>query len=246
MALTLNNLKMDIQEDTIIGELVANDYRAASVFKKHGIDFCCNGNRTISDASSAKVSVAQLMDELNGITTKVSEDNVDYKSWPLDLLADYIEKKHHRYAEAKITEIKPYLNKIVKVHGQKHPELLKVEELFLASAGELTAHMKKEELMLFPFIRKMVSAKMNNEPVPTPMFGSVRNPIEMMMKEHTTEGERFVEIAELTYNYTPPADGCNTYKVTFALLQEFEEDLHKHIHLENNILFAKAIEMEKE
>lgn len=237
---------MDIQENTIIGELVANDYRAASVFKKHGIDFCCNGNRTLSDASSAKVSVEQLMDELNGITTKTTDDNVDYKSWPLDLLADYIEKKHHRYAEAKITEIKPYLNKIVKVHGERHPELRKVEELFLASAGELTTHMKKEELMLFPFIRKMVNAKMNNEPIPTPMFGSVRNPIETMMKEHTTEGERFVDIAALTDNYTPPSDACNTYKVTFALLKEFEEDLHKHIHLENNILFSKAIEMEKE
>ena len=244
--INLKLLKMDIQENTIIGELVANDYRAASIFKKHGIDFCCNGNRTLSDASSAKVSVAQLMDELNGITTNASEDNVDYKAWPLDLLADYIEKKHHRYAEAKITEIKPYLDKIVKVHGQRHPELLKVQELFMDSAGELTAHMKKEELMLFPFIRKMVSAKMNNEPVPTPMFGTVRNPIEMMMKDHTVEGERFVEIAELTDNYTPPEDACNTYKVTFALLQEFEEDLHKHIHLENNILFTKAIEMEQE
>lgn len=236
---------MDIQENTIVGELVAKDYRTAAVFKKHGIDFCCNGNRTLNDASVKKVSVNELVTDLENVVKTTGESAIDFQSWPLDLLADYIEKTHHRFVEAKITEIKPYLSKIVKVHGQTHPELLKVQDLFLASAGELTAHMRKEELILFPFIRKMVQAKLQNESVLTPMFGTVQNPIEAMMREHTNEGERFAEISELTNMYAPPADACGTYKVTFALLKEFEDDLHKHIHLENNILFTKAIEMEK-
>lgn len=236
---------MDIQENTIVGELVAKDYRTAAVFKKHGIDFCCNGNRTLNDASVKKVSVNELVTDLENVIKTTGESAIDFQSWPLDLLADYIEKTHHRFVEAKITEIKPYLSKIVKVHGQTHPELLKVQDLFLASAGELTAHMRKEELILFPFIRKMVQAKLQNESVLTPMFGTVQNPIEAMMREHTNEGERFAEISELTNMYAPPADACGTYKVTFALLKEFEDDLHKHIHLENNILFTKAIEMEK-
>ena len=236
---------MDIQENTIVGELVAKDYRTAAVFKKHGIDFYCNGNRTLNDASVKKVSVNELVTDLENVIKTTGESAIDFQSWPLDLLADYIEKTHHRFVEAKITEIKPYLSKIVKVHGQTHPELLKVQDLFLASAGELTAHMRKEELILFPFIRKMVQAKLQNESVLTPMFGTVQNPIEAMMREHTNEGERFAEISELTNMYAPPADACGTYKVTFALLKEFEDDLHKHIHLENNILFTKAIEMEK-
>ena len=192
-----------------------------------------------------KVPINELVTDLENVVKTTGESAIDFQSWPLDLLADYIEKTHHRFVEAKITEIKPYLSKIVKVHGQTHPELLKVQDLFLASAGELTAHMRKEELILFPFIRKMVQAKLQNESVLTPMFGTVQNPIEAMMREHTNEGERFAEISELTNMYAPPADACGTYKVTFALLKEFEDDLHKHIHLENNILFTKAIEMEK-
>ena len=107
-------------------------------------------------------------------------------------------------------------------------------------------HMKKEELILFPFIRKMAKAKQENTKLDTPNFGTVQNPIEMMMEEHTTEGDRFRKIETLSNNYTPPEDACNTYRVTFALLNEFEQDLHMHIHLENNILFPRAIELEKQ
>ena len=170
----------------------------------------------------------------------------DYQSWPLDLLADYIEKKHHRYVQEKTLEIQPYLDKICKVHGERHPELLEIKEEFNASAGELAAHMKKEEMILFPFIRKMTKAKLENTKVDAAHFGTVKNPIQMMMNEHTVEGNRFRKIEELSNNYTPPLDACNTYRVSFALLKEFEQDLHLHIHLENNILFPRAIEIEKE
>lgn len=236
---------MNIQKNQIIGELVAQDYRAATVFKKYGIDFCCQGNRTINDACEAKqIDEKLVVSDLNALIHSQSEIVTDYKSWPIDLLADYIEKKHHRYVQEKTLEIQPYLDKICKVHGEHHPELFEIKDEFNASAAELAIHMKKEELVLFPFIRKMVKAKQNNSTLDAPHFGTIQNPIQMMMNEHTSEGDRFRKIEELSSNYTAPPDACNTYRVTFALLKEFEQDLHLHIHLENNILFPKAIELE--
>ena len=238
---------MNIKEDQIIGELVANDYRTASVFKKYNIDFCCQGNRTIIDACEAKEIDGKLVvADLNALVQSQEAGSIDYQSWPLDLLAEYIEKKHHRYVEEKTQEIKPYLEKICRVHGGRHPELLEINEHFNATAAELAMHMKKEELMVFPFIKKMVKAKEEGTKVAAPNFESIQFPIQAMMDEHTNEGDRFRLIEALSDNYTPPADGCNTYRVTFALLKEFEQDLHLHIHLENNILFPKAIELEKE
>ncbi|PZX50675.1 regulator of cell morphogenesis and NO signaling [Algoriphagus ratkowskyi] len=237
---------MSLSEQSIIGELVATDYRYATVFQNNKIDFCCQGNRTIEEACDRKkVSIDALLVELNNAAQVTDGASTDFNSWPLDLLATYIEKKHHRYVESRITEIKPMLAKIVKVHGDMHPELLEVEELFLGSAGELTAHMKKEEFILFPFVKKLVEAQESNTEVTPGQFGTVANPIAMMMDEHSAEGERFRKIAEITNDYTPPKGACTTYMVTFSLLKEFEQDLHHHIHLENNILFPKAIELEK-
>jgi regulator of cell morphogenesis and NO signaling len=127
------------------------------------------------------------------------------------------------------------------VHGAAHPELFEIKNLFKRTADELTQHMKKEELILFPYIKKMVEADRTKSALSAPGFGSVANPIAMMMEEHENEGNRFEKIVAISNNYMPPADGCNTYKVTFQMLQEFESDLHTHIHLENNILFPKAI-----
>lgn len=238
---------MELLKENIIGELVALDYRAASVFKKHGIDFCCQGNRTIEEACNKKNIDGQIVvNELKAALQKKEQGSTDFQSWPLDLLTEYIEKKHHRYVEDKMLEIRPFLNKVCNVHGPQHPELYKINELFTEGCGELAQHMKKEELVLFSYIRKTVKAKRENSSLDQPAFGTVQNPIKMMMHEHEVEGERFRTIAELSNNYTPPADGCNTYRVTFALLQEFEEDLHLHIHLENNILFPGAIKLEEE
>lgn len=238
---------MNIQENNIIGELVANDYRTASVFKKYGVDFCCQGNRTIADACMVKkVDPKSVITDLNQINQEQVSASTDYKSWPIDLLTDYIEKKHHRYVEDKTQEIKPYLDKICSVHGEHHPELFEIRDQFIASAGELAAHMKKEEFILFPFIRKLAKARQENMLIDAPSFGTVQNPIAMMHEEHNIEGDRFRKIEELSNHYTPPNDACNTYRVTLALLHEFEQDLHLHIHLENNILFPKAIEMEAE
>ncbi len=230
-----------------IGQFVADDYRTAAIFSNYGIDFCCKGHRTIEEVCNKKgIDANQLLDELDALLNAKSDQSIDYKSWPMDLLVDYIEKKHHRYVEEKTPVLKQFLDKLCRVHGDRHPELFQINELFTASAGELAAHMKKEELILFPFIKKMVSAVINQGGVEMPHFGTVENPIAMMKEEHDNEGERFRKIAELTNNYNPPADACNTYRVTFAMLDEFEKDLHLHIHLENNILFPKAIKLEQQ
>lgn len=230
-----------------IGQMVAEDYRKASVFEAFGIDFCCKGNKTMDEVCDAKgINKHLLLKDLEKIKNTETTNPFDYNSWPLDLLADYIEKKHHRYVEEKTVQLKQYLEKISMVHGKQHPELFKIKELFLESAGDLAAHMKKEELILFPYIRKLVVAQKDKNSFNRPQFGTIQNPIEMMKHDHDHEGERFRQIAELSNNYQAPADGCNTYKVTFSLLKEFENDLHLHIHLENNILFPKSIELEKQ
>ncbi|MES2418533.1 MAG: iron-sulfur cluster repair di-iron protein [Bacteroidota bacterium] len=236
---------MEITQEQTIGQLVAANYRTAAVFKKYNIDFCCNGNRTIAAAAiQNNTDFIQLEKELALALEVAGSDNIDYKSWSLDLLADYVEKKHHRYVKAQIPVIGEYLIKLCKVHGQKHPELFEINELFDDSATEFKNHMQKEELMLFPYIRKLALAKQEHKPAQPAPFGTVQNPIQMMMNEHLTEGERFRKISALSDNYVAPADGCNTYRVAFALLKEFEDDLHLHIHIENNILFPKAIELE--
>ena len=235
-----------LTQEKTIGDFVAENFRTAEVFKKYNIDFCCKGGRTVEEAcDKKKVSPEEIYKELEEVANRKSED-IDFNSWPLDLLADYVEKTHHRYVEEKSAMLIPYLNKLCKVHGERHPELFEINQLFIGSAQDLAAHMKKEELILFPFVKNMVKAKISNEAIQQPHFGTVENPVNMMKHEHTVEGERLRKIADLTNEYTPPADACNTYKVTFAMLQDFENDLHKHIHLENNILFPKAIQLEKE
>lgn len=237
---------MKITQNTTIGEIVTHDFRTAALFSKLGIDFCCRGHRTIEEVSQKKgLDATQLQRELDEILQKTESGSIDFKSWPLDLLADYVEKTHHRYIEEKTPVLLAFLHKLCKVHGERHPELFEINRLFTESAQDLAAHLKKEELILFPFVRKMVNARITGKKFERPQFGTVENPIEMMKHEHDTEGERFREIARLTNHYTAPADGCNTYRTAFLMLEEFEQDLHKHIHLENNILFPNALALEK-
>ncbi|MDY0102362.1 MAG: iron-sulfur cluster repair di-iron protein [Lentimicrobium sp.] len=228
-----------------VGSFVTENYRTASIFDKYGIDFCCRGNRSLDEACNEhSVDKQALLNELANLSAEKASDDNDPAHWPLDLLADYIEKKHHRYVEKAIPELFAYLEKVVNAHGSKHPEVIEIAEHFKISAGELTKHMKKEELVLFPYIKKMVEAQDHGKPLPSAMFGNVQNPIAMMMNEHENEGERFRLIANLSNNYEVPADACNTFRVNYSLLKAFQDDLHRHIHLENNILFPKAIEME--
>ena len=237
---------METLEKKTIGEYVAKDFRTAAIFSKYGIDFCCKGNRSIEEVCAVKKKNPEdIYADLERVTQNATQ-NIDFKAWDLDLLSDYIEKTHHRYVEEKTIYLLQFLDKLRRVKGDRYPELIEVHELFKQSAEDLGAHMKKEELILFPFIRKMTANQLAGEATPLPHFGTVQNPINSMHHEHDTEGERFRTIAELTNHYTPPSDACATYQVTFSLLKEFEEDLHLHIHLENNILFPKAIQLEQQ
>jgi regulator of cell morphogenesis and NO signaling len=238
---------METLEKITIGEYVAKDFRTAALFSKYGIDFCCKGNRTVDEVCEKKaVQPADLQIEIDAILNTKSDSGIDFNVWPLDLLADYIEKTHHRYVEEKTPTLLQFLDKLCKVHGASHPELFEINELFKGCAGELAQHMKKEELMLFPFIKKMVTASISDELIAQPHFGTVKNPIAMMMAEHEAEGDRFAKIVELTNNYTPPADACNTYKVTFAMLQNLNKiytntSIWKTIFCSKSSCFRKSI-----
>ena len=229
-----------------IGNVVAKNFKTAAVFTKYGMDFCCGGQVSIEKAADKKgINKNQLLNELESVLNESASEQIDFNAWPTDLLASYIVKTHHRYVREKTPVLLAYLNKIGKVHGERHPELYQVNKLFEECALELSHHLEKEEKILFPFIEKMEESKLTHDGYVQPGFGSVQNPISMMIHEHETEGDRFEKIAQLTNNYTAPEDACSTYKVAFEMLKEFEQDLHKHIHLENNILFPKSIKLEQ-
>jgi regulator of cell morphogenesis and NO signaling len=238
---------MNIHET--LGSIVAEDYRTALVFSKFKIDFCCKGGRTIGEVCSLKnIDPTILIEALWEVkNSAASPEDADARNWTATELADYIEKVHHAYIRETTPVLSAYLKKVATVHGERHPELREIFALFQESTIELLNHMVKEETVLFPAIRRMERLIENGATLDKPFyFGTVENPIAMMRHEHTTEGERFERIAILSHNYTPPADACNTYKVSFAKLREFEADLHRHIHFENNILFHKALDLEQQ
>ncbi len=226
-----------LNKSATIASVVSEDFKTAAIFSKHKIDFCCNGNKTIDEACTSKnIDIENLILELDSVLTQKSSSEIDFKSFPLDLLTDYIEKTFHRQIREVTPTLLTYLAKVARVHGERHPELNEIYTMFCESAVDLEAHMQKEEKVLFPYIRALYT-----EATPKSCFGVRENPIAAMMNEHEIEGDRYREIAKLTNDYQPPLDACNTYKVAFSMLQEFENQLHLHIHLENNILFPKAI-----
>ena len=230
-----------------IGEYVATDFRTAALFSNYTIDFCCKGNKTLAEVCAAKgLDIHQLENEITTILESNTATEIDFKSFSPNLLIDYILEAHHKYVVANTPVIVLYLNKLCKVHGERHPELFEITKLFKISAAEMGNHMQKEEVVLFPFIKMMTAAIKDNETIVQPHFGTVDNPIAMLKGDHETEGNLFAKISELSSHYTPPIDACETYKVTFAMLDEFEQNLHKHIHLENNILFLKAKKLEEQ
>jgi regulator of cell morphogenesis and NO signaling len=232
---------MTITLNTPVGEIVKNNFKAATLFQANKIDYCCNGHQTISEASEkAGIEAHALVDELELILQNNDPDTEYINNLELSDLADYIVKRHHSYVQKNIPFLKQNLEKIARVHGENHPELVEVRDQFFTSAGELTMHMQNEELILFPYVKQMEKARRENNGLPKSTFGSVSSPISAMMVEHQNEGERFEKISVLTNDYHVPEDGCTTYEVTLKQLADFEQDLHRHIHLENNILFTKA------
>lgn len=236
---------METLETKTVAELVTENIRTAHVFKKYGIDFCCGGGISIQKAATkANADLDELTNDLLNCVNTTTRAN-DYNNWELDFLTDHIINIHHRYIDDSIPLVKQYGERVQKVHGHHYNELFEINELFNEVAGEMSAHCKKEELILFPYIKKMVKAGKSGGELPSANFGSVDNPIKMMESEHEEAGEIMKKIAVLSNDFTPPGGACNTYRAFYAKLQEFEEDLHQHIHLENNILFPKSLKLEK-
>lgn len=235
----------DIDIEASVGELVAKDYRTADVFKKFGIDFCCGGKKSLKSTCKQK---GLLLADVESALAQIEslQEHHDYNAWDLDFLIDYIINVHHKYVLDSIPPLTEYSVKVARVHGNAHPEVLGIRNHFQNVANDLLSHMEKEEQVLFPYIHQMAIAKRDKKELAMPPFGTINNPIRMMELEHETAGDAFHKIKELSSNFNPPENACMTFKVLYSKLEEFERNLHEHIHLENNILFPKAILLESE
>jgi regulator of cell morphogenesis and NO signaling len=231
-------------DSTTIGDIVAGDFRTAAVFERFGIDFCCGGRRSLADACrSASTDPAAVLDALNALPPLTVDDD-DVVSWPIDRLVDYILAVHHTYVRSALPRISRYREKLQQVHGVRHPELHRIAATFNDVSAELHQHMLKEEQVLFPYLRDLAANARETCGAIVSPFGTVAHPIRMMEREHEQAGDGVRTIRELTGGYTVPADGCTTYEVCMAELERFEHDLHRHVHLENNVLFPRAIAIE--
>ena len=244
---TENNsaVESDLLFRMTLSEIVNKDFRTAQIFEKYNLDYCCRGNKSLSEACFEKgLKSGQILTELQDISLSIKKDSVRFDDWELDFLIDYIINNHHHYIRNNIPLISNLADKVVSAHSKLHPEATKISEIFSALGKELSRHLMKEEQILFPYIKNLVKIKNNSSKFEPPYFSTVANPIKMMEAEHTSAGDEMNEIRELSKNYQIPQDACNTFKVFYNELKEFEEDLHKHVYLENNILFPKSIELE--
>lgn len=238
---------MTATEDMTVREIVANDFRSAEVFQRHGIDFCCRGNRSLEDAcKSGGISVERILREVTEITAPPTAGGPRFNSWDLATLVSYIQANHHAFVRRTIPVLRTHTEKVAKAHGDAHPELCEVARLFALIADEMTSHMAKEEHILFPYIVALEQAVTANNSAPATPFGTVRNPIRMMEAEHESSGDAMARIRDLTSGYAVPEGACTTYRVCLQELEAFERDLHEHVHLENNILFPRALQLESE
>ena len=237
--------KKSAGEETV-GELAARDSRKAQAMAKLGIDFCCGGNKTISQAArEAGLTPAQFEQALNEAKEAPSGFTHSFDKWDADFLADYIYNQHHKYFYENRYLILQLAGKVQQVHGEAHPELEGIHNLVRKLFEELTDHFEKEEEILFPYIKELAVYKRNGD---HPLIQSSLSdgPLAAMYHEHETAGDLLKTLRHLSGNYQPPVDACGSYRRLYSGLEELEKDLHQHIHLENNILFVKAVEIEKE
>jgi len=237
---------MTLTATTTVGEIAAEMPSATREFEKLGIDYCCGGSRTLGQAcAEAHISIDEALARLeNGLASAQLDSSMDFQNQLLADLILHITSTHHAFVREESPRIQALAAKVVGVHGSNHPELLQVQQVFSALAEELRVHLMKEEQMLFPYISRMEESVLAGEPAPPAMFGTVANPVRMMMQEHDGAGEALRSLRAITSNYAIPEDVCISYRTLYQALQDFESDLHQHIHLENNILFPRAVAME--
>jgi regulator of cell morphogenesis and NO signaling len=232
--------------DETLGQIVSKNFRKAEVFKNHGIDFCCGGKKTLKQACAEKgLDLTKIQQELQTAGKSPGSRQLPYEDWTLDFLADYIVNTHHSYVKQALPDLRQYATKVARVHGGEHPELRRIAGLVEEINDELSSHLVKEEMVLFPYIKTLVAATNNSSAIQGSHFNTVQDPISMMEMEHELAGKKLQEIRAISNDYSLPGDACTTYTLLYESLDDFEQDLYTHVHLENNILFPKALKLEE-
>jgi regulator of cell morphogenesis and NO signaling len=235
---------MNIQTSDTVGSIVTRNLHAAQILTDHGLDFCCGGQKSLQEACEDKhIAIDSLMKQLGSLADARESQTPDFVDMNLIPLTKYIEKIHHKFTMEKILFIKSNLSKLINAHSHTHPELTEIKQTFDALSDHLTVHMKREELMVFPYIRNMT--RFGKTAIGRAVFGYIENPILDLVNDHQSESKKLKYLDNLTNHYAVPSDGCNTYTTTYQAMKELETDLYIHMHLENNILFPKAVAVEK-
>jgi regulator of cell morphogenesis and NO signaling len=228
-----------------VREIALNQPSSIRVFEQFGIDYCCGGRKPLAVACTENdIEIGSLLTALELAAQGPDVGAKDWKSASLESLVEHITSTHHEYVKRELPRLGTLANKVVAQHGSTHAEVLEIQAALAKLDSELMQHLAKEELVLFPYIANLERALANGDSRPHGCFATVANPIAMMTQEHDAAGGLLSEIRQLSSVYTPPPDACPTFHAFYAGLKEFEQDLHQHIHLENNILFPRAIEME--
>jgi len=238
---------MSIDTQRTVAEIALERPQAAAVFEKLGIDYCCNGRKPLAMAcETAGIDVNHVASLLEH-TTSADQPSAESQSWrghSLASLINHIVRKHHAYCWEECLRLEPLLAKVASKHGESHPELERVQALFMSLRNELSMHLMKEEQMLFPYIIRLEESATHKSAPPRAPFGTVQNPVRMMVQEHDNAGHLIRGIRGLTQNFTAPKDACNSFRALYQGLEAFEADLHQHIHLENNLLFPRAVALD--
>jgi regulator of cell morphogenesis and NO signaling len=237
---------MNQAQEITVAELAANSLAAVRVFEKFGIDYCCGGKRPLADACKDKGWDPDLVGrELEAALANTEAPQRDWNALPLGALIEHIVSTHHEYLRRELPALQARLDKVYRVYNQRYgPTLTGLPEVFEALRAELTLHMRKEEMILFPAVAALETAAVAGKPLPPTSFGNIANPIHMMEAEHESAGEALARIREITREFEIPEYGCVTYRALMSGLAELEQDLHMHIHLENNILFPRAQQLQ--
>jgi len=238
-----------IEAGSSVSDIVRYDYRTADLFRKYDIDFCCGGKWPLDVVCKNKnLETETIIEELEKIISQSSSNAaIDFDSWEIDFLTDYVLNVHHRYLEKALPDVKEQIRKFLDGHLKNYPDLVILEVIISRFMKEIPPHMKREEEIFFPYIKQIYHAHKHRESYARLLIRTLRKPLEeVMLKEHETTGSNLHQLRTATNNYTPPDNACITHKVTFAKLKELDKDLVQHIHLESNILFPKAIKMEQE
>lgn len=236
---------MSFKRTTRVADIAAANPGARKVLEEAAVDYCCGGARSLQEACMhAGVSAEEILRRFPSNLQPVSPEEANWASAHLADLIRHIVEKHHSYVRGAVPRVSALLAKVKEQHGENHPELAGIEKEFLGLGQEMYAHMQKEEQILFPYIEKLERAEEGKEELEPPFFQTVRNPVHMMMAEHDSAGQALKVMRRLSAGYQTPAEACESYREAYRALEEFETDMHTHVHLENNILFPRAVELE--